>query len=275
MKQLPFFSIIIPTLNEEMFLPKLLESLNNQTYKNFEVIVSDGASFDKTVEVALQYKKKLPALLIVRNTKASLPMQRNEGAKRAKAKWYVFVDADSVLMPYFMDRVRRFIDHEHPSVFTTWFQPDSTVPKDAMFTLLSNLVVESSLFFKRPYPPGPLAVIRHDIFNRVGGYDETHRYHEDIDLGLRLRKDGVPFSVLRETLYIWSLRRFRHEGTLKVMQQYVVSILPVIFLRRAFKAIPGYVMGGHLYGKKYRMVKQSVLTQYERKLKKYMKDVFG
>ncbi|MFZ5845021.1 MAG: glycosyltransferase family 2 protein [Patescibacteria group bacterium] len=271
----PKYSVIIPTLNEEKFLPHLLTSLTTQTKKNFEVIVVDGSSKDQTVPLAKTFAPELPQLKVIVSKIASLPLQRNLGAREARGEWLVFVDADSVLMPYFMERTAQFIKHEKPLVFTTWFQPDSAVVKDAMYTLLGNLFLEAALLFRRTFPPGPLACLRHDIFDSVGGYDELHQYHEDVDLGLRLRKAGIPFSVLRETLYVWSLRRFRREGTLKVMQQYVVSILPVIFLRRTFKTMPGYIMGGQVYGQKRKKVRRSVLKIYERKLKVLVKELFG
>lgn len=267
----PLFSIIIPTLNEEKFLPHLLDSLVTQTNKNFEVIVIDGKSTDETVSVAQAYTKKLPSLTVL-SSKRGLPIQRNEGAKIARGEWFVFSDADSVLMPYFMDRVESFIKKEIPSVFTTWFQSDSSINKDAIFTLLSNLFIETMLFFKRPFPQGPLACFRRDIFEMIGGYDETHEYNEDIDLGLRLRKKDVPFSILRETLFIWSLRRFRREGTLKVMQQYILSIIPVIFFGRAVKSMPGYIMGGQNYAKK--KLNKSVLKRFEQTINKFTKELF-
>jgi glycosyltransferase involved in cell wall biosynthesis len=262
------YSVIIPTLNEEKFLPNLLESLAHQTDKNFEVIVVDGSSKDKTVAIAKSFASKLPKLHVI-STKACLPMQRNTGAAAAKGEWLVFVDADSILMPYFFERVTKFIAQEKPSVFTTWFQSDSSVNKDAIFTLLSNAFIESMLFIKRPFPQGPLACFRRDIFTKIGGYDETHKYHEDIDLGLRLKKNGIPFSILRETLFVWSLRRFRREGTSKVMQQYILSILPVIFFSRSVKSMPGYVMGGQ-----EKVHKMKNWKRFQRNLKKLLKEVF-
>ena len=266
------YSVIIPTLNEEKFLPNLLESLVNQTDKNFEVIVVDGQSKDKTVAVAKSFASKLPKLQVV-STKASLPLQRNAGAKVASGDWFIFIDADSVLMPYFIDRITTFITQNNPSVFTTWFQPDSSMNKDAMYTLFGDLFIESMVFFKRPFPQGPLACFRRTIFTMIGGYDETHRYHEDVDLGLRLRKNGIPFSILRETLFVWSMRRFRREGTLKVMQQYVLSILPVIFFSRTVKNMPGYIMGGQIPVKKNKLNK-SVFKRLERTINTFMKEVF-
>lgn len=269
----PRFSVIIPTLNEEKFLPRLLDSLKKQSHKNFEVIVVDGSSKDKTVKVARSFARKLPKLQIIVSKKASLPLQRNVGAKEAKGKWLVFVDADSILMPYFMSRITHFIARTNPEVFTTWFTADSEITKDALFTLVVNLTVENVFALKRPYPIGPLACIRQDVFHRVGGYDQTRAYYEDVDLGLRLSNVGIRFSILRETLFVWSLRRFRREGTLRVIQQYIVSSLLVLLFRQAPKSMPGYIMGGHLYGKR-EPIKMSIVKTYERKLKKLMKEFF-
>lgn len=270
---MPLFSVIIPTLNEEKFLPLLLDSLVSQTNKNFEVIVVDGKSEDKTVKIAQTYKAKLPSLTVV-PSKRGLPIQRNAGAKAARGKWFVFSDADSIVVPYFIDRITQFITKENPSVFATWFQPDSTNNKDAMYTLLGNLSVELMIFFKRPFPLGPLACFRRDVFEGVGGYDETHQYHEDVDLGLRLRKKGVPFSLLRETLFVWSLRRFRKEGTLKVMQQYLLSVLPVLLFGRAVKSMPGYIMGGQNYINKKKKLNTSVLKKLEQSINTFTKELF-
>lgn len=270
----PFFSVIIPALNEEKFLPHLLDSLAKQTLKNFEVIVVDGKSKDKTALIARSYRRKLPSLSVLVSHKPSLPLQRNLGAHEACGDWLLFVDADSILMPYFIDRIALYIDRVHPTVFTTWVQPDTDVNNDAVFTLFANIFLESMIVWKRPVTPGPLTIIRADAFHEIGGYDETHAFNEDVDLGLRLAKRGIRLQMLREALYIWSMRRIRREGKLKVMQQYVLSALPVFFLKRPFKYMPGYVMGGQLYGKK-KKIKRSVLLQYERKLKFLVKELFA
>lgn len=270
----PLFSVIIPTLNEEIFLPKLLQSLAVQTHKDFEVIVVDGSSKDKTVSEAKKYEKLLPSLRIIGAKNPSLPRQRNLGAAVARGTWFIFVDADSIFLPYFIDRAVAFIHEHDPKLFTTWFRSDNEDPKDAVSTLFANVYIEATLILKKPLTPGPLTIIRRDAFDVVDGYDEEHAFNEDVDFGLRLYKAGIHLSILRETLYVWSLRRFRKEGTLKVLNQYVISFFPILLFNRSMKWMPGYVMGGHLYGKK-KKIKQSALKGYERKLKALMKELFA
>lgn len=245
----PRFSVIIPALNEEKFLPKLLVSLAAQTKKNFEVIVVDGNSIDRTVEVARKFASKLPFLAVEISSRASLPLQRNLGAKKARAEWFIFIDADSIVLPYFIDRVEQYIDSEKPKLFTTWVRPDSEVPGDALLTLLGNMFVEGSIILKRQLSPGPLTVVDRQDFEKVGGYDENLKFGEDFDFAQRLAENSVHLKILRETLYVWSMRRIRREGKLKMLQFYAKVSLQALLTKKISGDIPGYIMGGHLYGK--------------------------
>jgi glycosyltransferase involved in cell wall biosynthesis len=267
-------SIVIPTLNEEKFLPKLLDSLVDQTNKDFETVVVDGSSEDKTVDVARSYQLKLPKLSIIVSKKASLPLQRNLGAKATSGEWLIFIDADSILSPYFIERIYQYISQKNVSLFTTWFRPDSEKDGEAMITLLGMMTLQMSIILHRPITPGPLTGVKRSIFDMVGGYDESHAFNEDVDLGIRLHKAHIPLSVITETLYTWSLRRMRNQGTLKVLQQYVISAFPILLFQRPMKYMPGYVMGGHLYDKKKKPIGRSMLKTYEAKFKNLMRELF-
>ncbi|MBI3577297.1 glycosyltransferase [Candidatus Gottesmanbacteria bacterium] len=245
----PTFSVIIPTLNEEVYLPKLLGSLVDQTKKNFEVIVVDGASTDETVEVVRSFGKKIPKLTIIKSKKANLPLQRNLGGKKAVGEWLVFVDADAILLPTFFDRVEQFIERENPRLFTSWSRPDSEVAADALLSLLANMLIEGSIIFHRALSPGSLTIVHRDEFRKISGYNESLSFAEDYDFGQRLIATGIELKVLRETLYVWSLRRLRKEGKLKMLQFYTTLALRTLITKKPPKGVRSYIMGGHLYEK--------------------------
>ena len=78
-------SIIIPTLNEEKYLPKLLDCIRKQSYKDYEIIVADSNSKDKTRQIAKKYGCRI--------VKGGMPAKgRNNGAKAAKSEILLFVD---------------------------------------------------------------------------------------------------------------------------------------------------------------------------------------
>ncbi len=87
----PAISVVVPTLNEEKYLGRLLGSLSKQTFKDFEIVISDCASQDSTREIA----KKYPKVRIVIEKKKGISAGRNAGARVAKGKILVFLDADT------------------------------------------------------------------------------------------------------------------------------------------------------------------------------------
>lgn len=271
---MPKYSVVIPALNEEKFLGNILTSLVSQTFRDFEVIVVDGSSKDKTVDLAWSFKNKLPHLEVVISKRASLPLQRNLGASKARAQWFAFVDADVVLLPNFFERVNAYIEEEKPTLFTTWFRPDGETSSDAVFTLLGNLYIEGSIVVKRPVSPGPLTMIKRSLFEQVGGYNDKLEWGEDYDMTKRIVALGIFPQILRETLYVHSLRRLRNEGTLRMVHYYTQAAVMAIIVGRPFHRVSGYVMGGHLYGKKGKPIRTSVLKTYERKLSAQMKNLF-
>src|SRR5579872_2229375 len=86
-------SVIIPTKNEERNIARCLQSIKNQTYKEFELIVIDNRSVDHTQEIAKHYTK----LVFTKGPERS--SQRNYGAEKAKGKYLLFIDADMELTP--------------------------------------------------------------------------------------------------------------------------------------------------------------------------------
>ena len=91
-------SIIIPTLNEEKYLPKLLESIKKQNIKSYEIIVADSNSNDKTREIARKFGCK-----VVKGRK-NPGSGRNNGAKVAKGSILFFIDADCYIEDNFLQK---------------------------------------------------------------------------------------------------------------------------------------------------------------------------
>ena len=100
----PKISVLIPTLNEEKYVGKLLEALTKQTYKDFEVIIADGDSKDHTERVVRGFEDKLN-LRYVKSPKTNVSSQRNYAAQQAQSDHFVFFDADTYVEPAFLERI--------------------------------------------------------------------------------------------------------------------------------------------------------------------------
>jgi len=92
----PRISIIIPAYNAEPFLAETLASVQRQTYREFEVIVVDDGSTDRTGEIAQRFVEKDARFILLRQKNAGECVARNVALERARGEWIAFLDADDV-----------------------------------------------------------------------------------------------------------------------------------------------------------------------------------
>jgi len=273
----PYFSIIIPCLNEEHFLPNLLKNLNSQTFKDFEVIVVDGNSEDKTVKVATEFPAKYPFHLHSTTTR-NVSFQRNLGAQKAIGNILIFFDADTQIPKNYLKRINQTFEKRHPHFLTTYIKADSYKPSEKMFASFSNLFLKIGEIFKLPFSYGAMQAVKKGAFFDVGGYDVTIKFGEDSELLQKIYKYNYKVVVLATPRYIFSLRRLRAEGTLKPLIQYLQ--LNFHILLKGFK-VPSkiiYQMGGTNYdikkveNVKYSQMFQPIFTKLKKTIKKQNHD---
>lgn len=247
----PFFSIIIPVLNEEKHLPFLLKDLANQTCLSFEVIVVDGMSEDKTIEKIQTFKTNFRGFRIESTSKRNVSFQRNLGAKKAKGAWLIFMDADNRLPDFFLDGVKYRIALLKPDLFTTWCDPDGDHPGDKLITQGINAVLGLSEFIDKPVAWGAMIGITKKGFKETRGFDVKHIPFEDKKFVSEAFKKGLSFAAFRDPKYIFSTRRFREEGRLIMVQKYIeLNVKDMIEPETTQEE--KYPMGGHVFRRKHR-----------------------
>lgn len=211
MSKTPFFSIIIPTLNEEKFLPHLLKDLAVQTFQKFEVVHVDGSSEDKTVEKAKELKSQLNLKSIVVDVR-NVSYQRNFGVNLAKGEWSIFMDADNRLPEYFLQGIKYKLEkQDHIDVFTSWLKTDSYPPKHQATAQIINFGLE--LFSNAAF--GALIGVRTKLAKKLP-FDENISYGEDWEFVKELAQAGYNFKCFKDPAYIYSMRRFEKEGLIKM-----------------------------------------------------------
>ena len=106
-----FFSIIIPTYNQGNFLKKALNSVLNQTYKNFEIIIIDNHSDDNTQEVVKSFKSNKIIYERIYN-QGIIGKSRNLGIKKSRGKWVAFLDSDDFWYGERLQKIFNFLSNE-------------------------------------------------------------------------------------------------------------------------------------------------------------------
>lgn len=205
-------SIIIPTYNEEEYLPVLLESIKKQNFSDYEVIVADANSTDRTREIAEEY-----GCVIV---DGGLPaVGRNNGAKVAKGEYLIFLDSDLVLTDDYLRNVIYEFKIERLGIAITQMLPMSNKIEDKLFHDFANYFMIGVENIK-PHGAGCYGIIaKKELHDECNGFDESLTFGEDTDYIERLAKKE-PFKVLRNAKIGVSTRRLEEEGITTLIKQY-------------------------------------------------------
>lgn len=227
-------SVIIPTLNEEKYLPKCLRSLADQNGDvPFEVIVVDGGSTDKTVEIAKQYADRV----FVRARKP-VGAARNTGAEQAAGEILAFIDADTYASANWLATIARgFKDKEVVGVTGPTLPYEGNIIDTVTYRLWTIYFQRILLSVGMPHVIGFNCAYRRDLFLHVGGFDENTVMSEDIRLALKMRQRGrITFE--KEMFALTSPRRFRKFGHAYIAGLYLVNGFSTLLLNRSSRNYP-------------------------------------
>lgn len=212
------FSVIIPTLNEEKYLPRLLESIEQQKLRPAEIIVADNHSKDRTRDIAKEH-----GCIVVDG--GFISEARNRGAAVASQDILVFLDADTVLPDRntFSQLIGTFIakDADIGSCYAKNIKDESPLPTPSHVMFNTTKRLNKLTYRTAGTIVGELGfcvVTRRELFKKIGGFNENIHVMEDSDFFHRAIKTGASYTVVPIHLGV-SDRRFAKRSivsTLKV-----------------------------------------------------------
>jgi glycosyltransferase involved in cell wall biosynthesis len=226
-------SIVIPTLNEEKYLPHLLQSLEQQTFTDFEIIVADANSRDTTREIAMHHGCQVVA-------GGRIAQGRNAGTRRARGEYILFLDADVTVTPFFLDDLMHQVLKKNLEVASGFIEPDSKKLFDKIMVATSNLW-HFAIQHLYPHASGFYIIARKSLHNEIGGFDEELFLTEDHDYVIRAARRGK-FSYLWKPRVKFSVRRFDKEGRWRLIWKFLVLEIYMMF-RRIREEVVRYEFG--------------------------------
>ncbi len=211
MNDAPFVSVVVPAYNVEPFLAETLTSIQRQTYREFEAIVVDDGSTDRTGEIARQFADQDTRFTLLRQPNAGTAAACNTALKQARGKWIAFLEADDVWLPGKL-AAQLDLPKQEPHanlLFTDYFSwdgqndlgrrysnpdkfPDGDVGRALIFF---DLFCTSTVMIKR------------ETLNVVGLFDAEVPVGQDWDLWLRIAEHGLWAKGVRQPLAryrVWS-----------------------------------------------------------------------
>lgn len=269
----PHLSVIIPTLNEEEYLPLLLKNLVEQTYSSFDVIVVDGQSEDNTKQVAQSFSSSL-SLSFQTRKKRNISYQRNYGAHVSKADYLIFLDADAHVNENFLERIAEAIEQTPYLIYIPVRVPEKSNYEDAAMLNTINFLIEVSQYTDKPFTYSSCAIFERHTFAFLKGYKEDVTFYEDHEIIQRARSQGILAKLLKDVQVQFSTRRYDQEGRLKVLQRYLVATAHMYLRGEITENIfDDLEMGGKPYEKKSETIDARMRNVMD-DIKQYMDDIF-
>jgi len=215
-------SAIIPCRNEEKFIGKCLDSVIAQDFPkdNFEILVIDGMSDDKTRETINEYVKKYPFIKLLDNPKKFTPFALNIGIKNAKGEVIVRMDAHSVYIKDYISKCIKYLkEYEVDNVGGIWkiMPSEKTLINKAIALVSSSFFGAGNAYYRTGYSKGPKFVdtvfggcYKKEVFKKIGLYNENLIRSQDMEFNLRLKKAGGKILLVPEIV-----TRYYPKSTLK------------------------------------------------------------
>jgi len=236
-------AIIIPAKNEEKNIPYLINSIKEQSFKDFKIIVADANSKDKTREIAKKYGCDV--------IKGGNPSQgRNRGIEKAikeDFKVCFVIDADSILPSKdFIEKALKEFNERGLDLAGTLQNPYNTKIKMNLNNVIGSCKPSKNLEYKMIYgftnfflkifqntkkpKMGNGIFEKTSVYKSIGGFDETIEFGEDSGYSKYVVKKGYKFGILKEPEKIFtSPRRFEEKGFWKMLMLYVYLDVKMLF----------------------------------------------
>ena len=221
---MPAISILMPVRNEERYLQATLDSLYCQTHTDWELVVVDDGSNDRTPYILADAARSDERVRVIRCEGGGLVAALNTGAESCTAPLLARLDGDDICHPRRLELQAGYF-HAHPEtgLLACNFRhfPRSGLKQGMVeYESWQNSLSEHSLIIRDLFVESPFVhpsiMTRRSILEALGGYQD-HGWPEDYDLWLRMAAAGVHFARLPQTLLMW---RDHPERATRTMAEY-------------------------------------------------------
>lgn len=232
-------SVVMPAYNAEKYISEAIESILNQTFKEFEFIILDDCSKDHTWEIIQNYAKQDIRIVPIKNeTNLYIAENRNRGLSLVKYKYVIWQDADDISLASRIEKQVNFMEN-HPKVGICGAYIQSFNEKgnlDIRKYATDDATLRKHIFKFSPVAQ-PTAILRKEAIEKVGLFNPKYPPAEDIDLSFRIG-EYYEFGNIPEILLKY--REHPTSATHKKLKKQIDSTLEV---RRLYMKNPRYHFG--------------------------------
>lgn len=189
---MPFFTVIIPLYNKEKYIENAIKSILNQTFTDFELLIVNDSSTDKSVEIASKFLSE-KVHLIHHEKNSGLAATRNTGIKKATSNYVTFLDADDLWKSHFLEKIFHLIQNfPEARIFGTNYEEiwEKTIKKphngsESLPTDFAGYVNFFKINLKQGLYNHGSVCLHKEVYEKVGFYNEIIQLSQDLDFNIR------------------------------------------------------------------------------------------
>ena len=229
----PPLSVVMPVYNAQRYLPSAIESVLNQTFGDFELIVIDDGSTDSTPGMLHHYAAKDTRIRIISRPNTGQAVARDEGFRSARGVWLASMDSDDVCLPDRFKRQVEFLSANSDCVLVGC-DVEEIDPEGYSLGIVRKPREHAEIEAAMLNGDGgaihqSAAMMRRDALKHVGGYQARFPTTEDLDLFLRLAEIGrianIPEVHFRYRVHFASQNRTRFQSQLQDIPRVVAEAM--------------------------------------------------
>lgn len=196
----PLVSVLLPVFNAEKYISEAIESIQNQSFRDFELLIINDGSTDGTLEILQQHKKADDRIVIISRANKGLVDTLNEGVDIARGQWIARMDADDIALPNRFALQLSMLAQTGADICGGWIQCFGASDTRIIKHPISDEAIKTALYFGSAFAH-PTVMMRTDKIKQLR-YDKLWEKCEDYDLWQRAVSAGwkmanVPEVVLR------------------------------------------------------------------------------
>lgn len=251
----PRISVIMPVYNTEKYVAEAIESILNQTFTDFELIIINDCSSDRTPEIIAEYALKDQRIRLINNPQNSGPAKsRNDGILQSHGIYIALMDADDISHPDRFEKQVAYLDH-HQEVFVLGSSVQKIDPAGNPLEVwrlpVQDKIIRWHILYRnsRVYC-NPTVMIRRNLFSIVSMYNEAIKSYDDFELWTRLfthkeiKFANLPALLVKYRVHSTSLTANFSTDQASGTRQLRANLLSELLLRQVnLKSISAYESG--------------------------------
>ncbi len=213
----PIISVVLPVFNGAKYLHEAVDSILSQTFKNFELIVINDGSIDRTQEILEEYRDSDPRVVLISRENRGLVASLNEGVVISRGEWIARMDADDIALPHRFERQLQWLEETGADICGSWVRFFGTKDNRILKHAECDDAIKIELLFCCAFAH-PTVVIKSEKIKSLR-YDNFWDKAEDYELWTRAACNGWKMTNVPEVLLMYRQHDRQISNASSILQQ--------------------------------------------------------